>query len=230
MAFFGLTRCQVATVVAIIFHSIGLIGILYFDRDFFIRTTPLNLLLMFALLIYTHQTTSRSFIYFFVICFFSGILAELVGTKTGMLFGNYVYGTVLGPAIEGVPWIIGINWFIVMYCSGTAIHTLMYKLAAGKTGNDLPLSGKLRTLALIIDGATLAVFFDWLMEPVAIKLGYWKWLGDGEIPFYNYLCWFVLSVLFLILFNRMSLYKNNKFAVHLLGIQAMFFLLLRTLL
>jgi putative membrane protein len=230
MAFFGLTRCQVATVVAIIFHSIGLIGILYFDRDFFIRTTPLNLLLMFALLIYTHQTTSRSFIYFFVICFFSGILAELVGTKTGMLFGNYVYGTVLGPAIEGVPWIIGINWFIVMYCSGTAIHTLMYKLAAGKTGNDLPLSGKLRTLALIIDGATLAVFFDWLMEPVAIKLGYWKWLGDGEIPFYNYLCWFVLSVLFLILFSKMNFYKNNKFAVHLLGIQAMFFLLLRTLL
>jgi putative membrane protein len=230
MAFFGLTRCQVATVVAIIFHSIGLIGILYFDRDFFIRTTPLNLLLMFALLIYTHQTTSRSFIYFFVICFFSGILAELVGTKTGMLFGNYVYGTVLGPAIEGVPWIIGINWFIVMYCSGTAIHTLMHKLAAGKNANELPLSGKLRTVALIIDGATLAVFFDWLMEPVAIKLGYWKWLGDGEIPFYNYLCWFVLSALLLLLFSKMNFYKNNKFAVHLLGIQAMFFMLLRTLL
>ena len=230
MAFFGFTRCQVATVVAIIFHSIGLIGILYFDREFFIRTTPLNLLLMFALLIYTRQTTSRSFIYFFVICFFSGILAELVGTKTGLLFGNYAYGTVLGPAIEGVPWIIGINWFIVMYCSGTAIHTLMNKLAAGKTGNDLPLSGKLRTLALIIDGATLAVFFDWLMEPIAVKLGYWKWLGDGQIPFYNYLCWFVISALLLLLFSKMNFYKNNKFAVHLLGIQAMFFLLLRTLL
>ena len=230
MAFFGLTRCQVATVVAIIFHSIGLIGILYFDRDFFIRTTPLNLLLMFALLIYTHQTTSRSFIYFFVICFFSGILAELVGTKTGMLFGNYVYGTVLGPAIEGVPWIIGINWFIVMYCSGTAIHTLMHKLAAGKNANELPLSGKLRTVALIIDGATLAVFFDWLMEPIAVKLGYWKWLGDGQIPLYNYLCWFVISALLLLLFSKMNFYKNNKFAVHLLGIQAMFFMLLRTLL
>ena len=170
------------------------------------------------------------FFNFFLICFFGGIIVELIGTKTGYLFGNYAYGKVLGPAIEGVPLIIGINWFIVMYCSGTAIHTLMHKLAAGKNANELPLSGKLRTVALIIDGATLAVFFDWLMEPVAIKLGYWKWLGDGEIPFYNYLCWFVLSVLFLILFNRMSLYKNNKFAVHLLGIQAMFFLLLRTLL
>ena len=40
----------------------------------------------------------------------------------------------------------------------------------------------MKALSVIIDGATLAVFFDWLMEPVAVKLGYWTWNGDGIDP------------------------------------------------
>ena len=52
---------------------------------------------------------------------------ELVGTKTGMLFGDYSYGKVLGPALQGVPLIIGINWFIMMYCCGTTIHALLQR-------------------------------------------------------------------------------------------------------
>lgn len=89
---------------------------------------------------------------------------------------------------------------------------------------------RIKAMSIIIDGATLAVMFDWLMEPVAVKLGYWQWLGNGEIPFYNYICWFVISVLLLIVFQFSQFPKQNKFAVNLLLIQAMFFLLLRTFL
>ena len=76
------------------------------------------------------------------------------------------------------------------------------------------------------DGATLALLFDWLMEPVAAQLGYWKWAG--EIPFYNYLCWFIVAIVLLALFHFSRFNKQNKFAVHLLMIQVMFFLLLKT--
>ncbi|MBK7882948.1 MAG: carotenoid biosynthesis protein [Chitinophagaceae bacterium] len=85
----------------------------------------------------------------------------------------------------------------------------------------------LKSLSVIIDGATLAVFFDWVMEPVAVKLRYWQWVGL-EIPFFNYLSWFIISIILLSAFQYGKFNKHNKFAVNLLLIQLMFFLLLRT--
>jgi putative membrane protein len=82
---------------------------------------------------------------------------------------------------------------------------------------------------MIVDGAMLAVLFDWILEPVAIKLGYWTWKGT-DVPLYNYLSWFFLSCCLLTIFHFCSFEKENKFAVNLLLIQAMFFLLLRTFL
>ena len=76
----------------------------------------------------------------------------------------------------------------------------------------------------------MAVLFDWVMEPVAVKLGYWKWLGNGDIPFYNYVSWFVISVGMLAIFHFCKFNKQNKFAVNLLLIQLLFFLILRTFL
>ena len=81
--------------------------------------------------------------------------------------------------------------------------------------------------SLVIDGALLATLFDWLMEPVAMKLGFWHWTKEAP-PFYNYTCWFIISLLLLIMFRRFSFPKANQFAVHLFIIQVLFFLALRT--
>ena len=59
---------------------------------------------------------------------------------------------------------------------------------------DQPLpSEKFEALSVIVDGALLASFFDWLMEPIAVKLGYWQWASE-TIPVYNYICWFLCSL------------------------------------
>ena len=87
----------------------------------------------------------------------------------------------------------------------------------------------LKAISVIVDGASIAVFFDWIMEPVAVKLGYWKW-HDGNVPFYNYVCWLMVSNIILAIFHFSRFNKQNKFAVNLLLIQMMFFLLLRTFL
>jgi len=79
-----------------------------------------------------------------------------------------------------------------------------------------------------MDTATLATILDWLMEPAAIKLGFWKWAGYGGVPLYNYLCWFGISLIMTTVFYFSDFNKQNKFAVNLLLIQAMFFLILRT--
>lgn len=223
-------RVRLATAIALLFHIIGIIGILFFDASFFIKTTPLNLLLMFLLILYTQQQLNIPFMLFFFCCFAVGIIVEIIGTHTGYLFGEYSYGNVLGPSIAGVPWIIGINWFIVIYCCGITVQTLLNRLLDKLSTDTEAPRPLLKTLTIVADGATMAVLFDWLMEPVAIKLGYWKWGADGSVPFYNYLCWFAVSLLLLLVFNKAGFGKQNKFAVHLLLIQAMFFLLLRTFL
>ena len=224
----GMNRVAVATAISILFHLIGLVGILCYDASLFARMTPWNLCLMFVLILYTHQSFNRSFWFFLVIGCMAGIIIEIIGTQTGLLFGSYQYGSILGPAIVKVPLIIGINWLIVVYCCGSAMQWLLHKtFPASATSHPKPL---LQTISIIVDGALLAVLFDWIMEPVAIQLGFWTWAGDGSVPLYNYVCWWVVSMCFLYFFNRYKIGNRNKFAVHLWGIQAMFFLLLRTFL
>lgn len=224
------SRYQVATSVAVVFHAVGLAGMLFFPSAGFVSTTPFHLLLMAALLLYTQQKPGWAFLLFFLSCFVTGIVVEIVGTATGYLFGNYAYGKVLGPGFKNVPYIIGINWFIIIYCCGVAVHTLLSKFSEKLSEEMEQPVKKIKALSIVIDGATLAVAFDWLLEPVAVKLGYWSWLGDGEIPTFNYISWFVVSMLLLLVFHLLPFQKHNKFAIHLLLIQAMFFLLLRTFL
>ena len=100
-----------------------------------------------------------------------------------------------------------------------------FKLRYEKDGAEMP--ARLAAASLVIDGALLATFFDWIMEPVAMKLGFWQW-RNNDITFYNYFCWFMISALLLLLFRRFSFARPNHFAVHLFIIQALFFLTLRT--
>ena len=216
-------RAGIATAIAVLFHAIGLVGYLFASDTSFRYTTPLNQLLMFGLLLYTLQEHSLRLWLFIIISFVTGLLVEMIGTNTGLLFGDYRYGDVLGPSINHVPWIIGINWVLVIYCCGSTMQLILQKW-----GESIGLSDRMKRLSLVIDGALLAVLFDWIMEPVAIQLGYWSW--SGSIPFFNYLCWFLISIPLLMLFPYRPTATPNKFAFHLFLIQAFFFLLLRTFL
>jgi len=220
---------QLATIIALFFHCVGIAGILFIDRELFIKATPLNLLLSFALLVYTQQQKNGPFFIFMVVVMIAGFLSEVIGVNTGLLFGEYAYGRPLGIQLWKVPLMIGVNWFIIIYCCGISTHTLLLKIVRGSAVSEHATPGLLKAVAVVVDGATLAVAFDWLMEPVAVKLGYWAW-QNGDIPAYNYICWFLISLLFLGLFHFFRFDKGNKFAVNLLLIQAMFFLLLATFL
>ena len=227
---YEISKNTLATGIAVFFHLIGLLGILASsNKSFFIAATPYNLLLSLLLIIWTQKNKNYFFYGFLLLAVSLGIIAEIVGVNTGILFGDYSYGSVLGLKIKQVPVIIGVNWFILIYCCGIGIHTLLMKAIAkiAEQSGKPPLT--LKALSVIIDGATIAVFFDWVMEPVAVDLGFWKW-DTGEIPFYNYLCWFIVSLILLTIFHFSKFNKQNKFAINLLLIQFMFFLLLRTLL
>jgi bisanhydrobacterioruberin hydratase len=221
------TKFQIATFIALLFHVSGFIAIAFFHSQLFVNLTPLNLLVSFALILFTQEKINLPFLFFVVLAFSIGFGAEWIGINTGKLFGQYQYGIVLGPRWQGVPWMIGINWFCTIYCIGVAMHMLHKKLVSRQPETASSLGKKWLQISLVVDGAALAVFFDWIIEPVAVKLGFWQW-KDGIIPSFNYWCWFAVSILLLIIFRLLRFDKHNLFAVHLLLIQLMFFLLLRS--
>lgn len=223
------SKQAIATVIAILFHVVGILGILVFKSEAIIRSTPFNLLLCFFLLLWTQENKNIFFWLFTLLVVITGFAVEVIGVNTGYLFGDYTYGNVLGIQFKQVPLIIGVNWFIVLYCSGVSITALLQKIIqplSATRGEPAPV---LKAISVISDGATLAVIFDWLIEPVAVKLGLWQWEND-TVPVYNYICWFAISLLLMTLFRFSPFEKRNKFAIHLLLVQVMFFLILRTFL
>jgi putative membrane protein len=228
LQFLQRTKQNIATAIAILFHVIGLIGILFTPyKDWFIQNTSLNLCLMAVLLIWNQPQKNISFFGFVTVVFITGMLTEVIGINTGRLFGNYTYGTVLGIKFRGVPWLVGLNWFVVIFCSGTCMIKLQQWFKRKFEKEEQELSPRMAAVSLIIDGALLATFFDWVMEPVAVKLGFWQW-QNSVVPFYNYLCWFIISAILLLVYRWFTFNKDNHFAVHLFIIQTLFFLALRT--
>lgn len=146
-----------------------------------------------------------------------GMVAEWVGVHTSWLFGDYAYGPVLGRKIGEIPLVMGCNWVTVL---AGAVSFLQFLTPRWQ-------SKSLIVLRIVLIAALTAAY-DWLLEPIAIRLDYWHWL-KGEIPIYNYACWFGLSLLLASLWERLKI-APNSFAVFLFWVQAAFFILLRLLL
>jgi bisanhydrobacterioruberin hydratase len=217
--FSSLTKQSIAFIIAFAFHFFGLIGI-HFSIAFFYDSTPLHLLVCAALLVYTHSPHTKSFYIFAIIAFMIGFITEWIGVNTGMLFGHYTYGTVMGWGWGGVPFTIGCNWFVVVYASCILSNYFF---------NTFLIKSKTKTWVAILFStvaASIATLFDYCIEPGATKLLFWSW-QNNYIPAYNYACWFGIS--FIISFFYFFLIKssNNFFAIGLLLMQLLFFILMQ---
>lgn len=196
------------TLIAILFHLIGLIGIGVFHVDMISRATPIHLLLMFLLLAISFADTWKAYYLWMPVALIVGFGVEWVGVHKGWLFGSYSYTNVLGWKWQDIPVLISCNWVIIV-CGAIALSSL---LTENKYLNS-------------IVAATVATAADWVLEPVALKLNYWHWSG-GHIPQLNYICWWCVSFVLALLWH---LFKNqyNQFAVNLFIIQIIFFAFLQ---
>jgi len=218
---------NIAVFIAILFHFCGAIGILFTPhKDWFISNTVFNLLLMAALLIWVQPKKNLDFFLFVGIAFLVGMGTEMIGVNTGRLFGDYHYGAVLGKKLNGVPYLIGVNWFVVVYCSGVIVTKFNDWIEEKYDSNGIRMKPWISKAAFIFDGAMIATAFDFEIEDVAGKLDYWHW-KNNIVPMYNFICWFVISAQLLLLFRKLNFYKGNLFAVHLLIIQYLFFIALQ---
>jgi putative membrane protein len=84
---------------------------------------------------------------------------------------------------------------------------------------------KLPVAAKVLLGAVLAVFIDWLIEPVAMHYDFWAW-ADNFVPLQNYLGWFFTSLVMMIAYHLLQVKADNRIALPYYFIQLVFFLLL----
>ena len=205
-----LNKQNICIFLIIIFHIVGLIGFVFFDETGIFRNlTPWHLCFMSLLLIVSQPEKNIGFYSFLAISILAGLAIEYVGVHNSSVFGAYIYGETLGFKIAGVPLVKGINWFLVSFSTGMLVSSFGFK----------------NILVKGFVGASLMVFLDLFIEPVAIKYDYWNWIS-GNIPMQNYYAWYVFSFLFMLAFFLIPFKKNNLVGVIMFITQLMFFIVL----
>lgn len=224
-------------------YGVGVAGMLLpFSRDLFIRITPLNLLFAAAFLFFGRKPAPVVWLVGLGI-FISSFLVEAIGVNTGRIFGEYSYGYALGPKLLNTPVIIGLNWFVLIYCTNIISRRLWRAVAAdgsvqaaqaGGAGRSSSQVGNesrrfpagrnqfLQSLFVIVTGSLLMVGYDLLLEQAAIRLDMWTWGGEG-IPFSNYVAWFLFSLLFHTAMRLWGEDGDNERALPLFAVQNIFF-------
>lgn len=196
--------------IMVVLHAVGVIGILAGYGKYFLDFTAVNLLINGGLAIW-RDWEDRHWVW--LVAIGGGLAVEIFGVQTGWLFGSYSYGEVLGPKIAGVPFILGMLWWISLMGLGHWSDRIMTRWMGA-----LPFYRVKRAAV----AATLMTALDGLIEPVAIQAGWWSWEG-GEVPWTNYVSWWVLSFLFHLIPQRTN---QNIGAGLLVVIFVLFFLFL----
>lgn len=200
-------KIVIAVFILIVFHVVGFYGLIYSNyQPYFLALVPFNLLLTNVILFLFHRSFSRPFFIFAGVVFAVGFLAEVLGIHTGLLFGHYQYGAALGFKLWEVPLIIGLNWLMLVYTAGHVAN--YFKRAPDWVKAAL--------------AATLMVTLDYLIEPVAIHLDFWRWQG-GQIPRSNYVGWLGVAIALQLYFQRSAFLKNNPLAPFVFFLQLVFF-------
>lgn len=188
-----------------LFHLTAIIGVSIGFFDFFIPKTPLNLSLAFCLLIAIFPINSIKHIGLTIVFFLAGMLVEWIGVHNDFLFGAYEYGQNLGPKIDGVPLLIGVNWAVLVIITGMIASEF-----------TMPTIGK------VLLGAFLMVFLDFLMEHTAPVFDFWTFTG-GLAPLRNYIAWFVVAAILHSIFQAAKMKGDARFCANLYGCQFLFF-------
>lgn len=200
-------------------YGVGLTGMLLpFTRELFILITPLNLIFAAGFLFWRNKPEARVMVAGLIIIITS-FLIEAAGVNSGKIFGTYSYGRALGPSVMNTPLIIGLNWFVLIYCTNAIARQLWGLIRHGSTGRKTIFA---EAVLIVITGSSLMVLYDLLLEPAATNLDMWSWAG-GRIPMRNFIAWFVISVVYHSLYRMWGEDKLNNRALPLFAVQLVFF-------
>ena len=195
-------------------HISGLLGMVFYDLDFFAGYTSINLFLMSIILFANIKLNNKNQIFSLLLIFLIGMFSEFIGVNYGLIFGEYIYGNNLGFKLFGVPFLIGLNWVILtVICANIA--SILIK------NNSI--------IQIIILGTLLMLLMDFVMEPIAPKLDLWRF-KNLVVPTSNYIGWLIISILTQTIYNIQFMEKEVKLSFNLYTAIFTFFVTLNLIL
>ncbi|MFD0861219.1 carotenoid biosynthesis protein [Sungkyunkwania multivorans] len=188
-----------------LFNITAVIGISMGQSEWFTDKTPLNMILILitSVLVFPLNTSKKWGLFLFIGAF--GIFVEWLGVHYGLIFGDYSYGQNFGPKLDGVPYLIGVNWAILVFIT-----------------SEISKKISLNYWVRAVIGAALMVFLDLFMEVSAPIFDFWAF--DGQVaPLQNYVGWFFVAVFLHLVLLRAKISIHPIFAQHLYASQLAFF-------
>ncbi|WP_205471807.1 carotenoid biosynthesis protein [Nocardioides sp. SYSU D00038] len=123
----------------------------------------------------------------------TGLVAEAVGVRTGLPFGDYSYAGTLGPEVLDVPALVPLAWVMMAWPALAVARRLV-----GWRGR----------VATVLVGAWALTAWDVFLDPQMVDLGHWTWAdptpalpGVTGIPLTNFAGWLVVSALVVLLLD-----------------------------
>jgi len=188
----------------ILVYFSGSIGFIV-NPPFFSPFTPYTLLLTCSVFLIHNPLADKKFLFAFFSIAFLGFIIEVIGVKTGLVFGKYSYGDGLGFKLLDVPLIISINWAMLIFAGIRIVSSIFtYKIK------------------ILIVAALLVTVVDLLIEQVAPKLDFWQF--DGGLPgLHNYLGWIGVAFFTSYFFYPTIIKGNRSVSLIILILQIIFF-------
>ncbi len=197
---------MIKTVVIIfiwIVHISALIGLALGYEDFFLSKSPWTMILLLVTLTVYFPINQLKQVALFFLCMVVGMGVEWIGVHTGWLFGEYSYGYNFGPKLDGIPYLIGVNWAILTFCG--------HRIALHFFDNKWMIAAS---------GAGFLVFLDFFLEQICDYADYWTFTGGAG--WYNYVCWFVIAYTLQLAAYHAQLKGDLKISSHLYASQLTF--------
>lgn len=176
-----------------------------FSPEFFSPFTPYTLLLTAFVFLWHQPFDDKKFMMGFLAVCLIGFLSELLGIKTGWVFGEYCYGKGLGYRFFGVPLTISLNWALMVNAGILVAHTLVK-----------------HSLFTPVISSAMITGLDVIIEQSAAKLDFW-YFKQGMAGWHNYLGWFFVALFASYLFYPNLKSGNSKIALLVLVLQILFF-------
>lgn len=194
----------------LIFFSVGIAGFsLPLTRELFTGLTPLAIILSLSVLLIFHEASfDRKTVFYFISIIVITWLIEAAGVATGLIFGEYSYGSGLGIRLLDTPLLIGFNWLFMIYTSSCI---------AGQISS--------KRVIQILSASSLMVLYDFIMENIAGSLDMWSFSG-GMPPLRNYIAWFIIAASIHTGLKSAGIKFTNRIAPFLFFVQAVFFIIL----
>lgn len=142
--------------------------------------------------------------------FLIAFTAEVLGVNFGLIFGHYYYTEVLGPSLFGVPFLAAFAWEPILYA---AFHISNIVIIQSQNKEDVVSAPSIATLLwAAFAGAIATTAWDLMIDPIAVKYGWWVWVDGGAyapniangVPIQNYFGWLMVSFVILFIYHWLT--------------------------